>query len=139
MPHEARRDEVAAWLARAREDLRAAQVDLDAEPPLLADAAFHCQQAVEKALKGTLILRGQQVPRTHDLRVLGDLVARIEPGLESLVDEAAPLTEYAWRFRYPGELFEPPVEEVRRSLGTSQQVVEAASGFLTGDSRQETV
>jgi hypothetical protein len=37
--------EVSAWLVKATEDLRAAQVDLKAEPPLLNDSLFHCQQA----------------------------------------------------------------------------------------------
>ena len=48
------RAEAAAWLARARIDLRAARADLDASPPITSDALFHCQQAVEKALKGFL-------------------------------------------------------------------------------------
>ena len=33
--------EVATWLFKATEDLRAAQVDLKAEPPLLNDSLFH--------------------------------------------------------------------------------------------------
>jgi HEPN domain-containing protein len=39
-----------AWFAKAANDLRGADVDLAADPPLLGDALFHCQQAVEKAL-----------------------------------------------------------------------------------------
>jgi HEPN domain-containing protein len=127
VPPDERRAEAAAWLSRARDDLRAAKVDLAATPPLLADAAFHCQQASEKAMKGLLVLRSRAVPRTHDLRALGDLVAAIEPDMEPLVDDAAELTEYAWRFRYPGELFEPPLDEVRRSLRTARRVVESVS------------
>ncbi len=130
MPRDERRAEVEAWLARAREDLRAAKIDLGAAPPLLADAAFHCQQAAEKAMKGFLILRGRAVPRTHDLRALGDLLVEIEPDLEPLVDDAAELTEYAWRFRYPGELFEPPRGEVRQSLRTARRVVESVAELL---------
>jgi hypothetical protein len=30
-----------AWLARAQDDLRGAEIDLAASPPLLGDAAFH--------------------------------------------------------------------------------------------------
>lgn len=44
-----------AWLARAQDDLRGAEIDLAASPPLLGDAAFHCQQAVEKTLKAFLV------------------------------------------------------------------------------------
>ena len=39
------------WLEKAAIDLRSGRVDLDADPPILGDALFHCQQAVEKTLK----------------------------------------------------------------------------------------
>ena len=52
--------EAEAWLAKAQTDLRAAQVDIAASPPILSDALFHCQQAVEKALKALLAANEQQ-------------------------------------------------------------------------------
>jgi hypothetical protein len=48
MPHDAARlADTRAWLAKAAEDIRAAEVGLSADPPLLSDALFHWQQAVE--------------------------------------------------------------------------------------------
>ncbi|MBI2528866.1 MAG: HEPN domain-containing protein [Candidatus Rokubacteria bacterium] len=44
-----------AWLCRALDDLRGAEVDLAAAPPLLGDATLHCQEAVEKALHAFLL------------------------------------------------------------------------------------
>ena len=41
-----------AWLEKAAIDLRSGRVDLDADPPILGDALFHCQQAVEKLPEG---------------------------------------------------------------------------------------
>jgi HEPN domain-containing protein len=38
------------------------------DPPLPEIAAFHCQQAVEKLLKGFLVLGGINFRRTHELR-----------------------------------------------------------------------
>jgi HEPN domain-containing protein len=46
--------EAREWLVKAALDLRGAQIDLEAMPPLLEDALFHCQQAVEKSLKAFL-------------------------------------------------------------------------------------
>ena len=43
-----------AWLEKAEQDLRSAQADLAFAPPIMGDAVFHCQQAVEKALKAFL-------------------------------------------------------------------------------------
>jgi HEPN domain-containing protein len=46
--------EARAWLQKASNDLRGADIDLAASPPLLEDALFHCQQAAEKSMKGFL-------------------------------------------------------------------------------------
>jgi HEPN domain-containing protein len=55
MPHDPERiAETQEWLDKVSLDLRGARIDLDAVPPLLEDALFHCQQAVEKSLKAFL-------------------------------------------------------------------------------------
>ena len=41
----ARISEVRSWFEKAREDLRAGEHQLAANPPFLSDAAFHAQQA----------------------------------------------------------------------------------------------
>ena len=46
--------EVHGWLQKAANDLRGAEIDLAAHPPLVEDALFHCQQAAEKAFKAFL-------------------------------------------------------------------------------------
>ena len=68
--------EAQGWVAKARDDVRGAKIDLEAEPPLLTDSLFHCQQAVEKALKGYLAWHDKPFRRTHDLVELGDSVWR---------------------------------------------------------------
>lgn len=35
--------EVRAWFRKATNDLRGADIDLAASPPLIEDALFHCQ------------------------------------------------------------------------------------------------
>jgi HEPN domain-containing protein len=55
MQHDpARLADTRAWLDRAATDIRAAQHGMKAEPPLVADVLFHCQQAVEKCFKAFL-------------------------------------------------------------------------------------
>lgn len=70
-PDPARAGEAGAWLEKAAQDLRAGDVDLAASPPLVEDAAFHAQQAVEKALKGFLAAHDRPIRKTHDLVGLG--------------------------------------------------------------------
>lgn len=123
MPRDERAVEADAWLSRARDDVRAAQIDLAADPPLLTDGAFHCQQAVEKSLKSLLTHHENAFRKTHDIGELALACLVHEPALEALLRESAPLTEYAYRFRYPGELLEPEQDEVERALVVANRVV----------------
>lgn len=61
------RRECAAWLQKSAEDLRAARVNMSADPPLAADTLFHCQQACEKSIKALLVCLQIPFRRTHDL------------------------------------------------------------------------
>ena len=106
-----------AWLVRAADDLRAAEVDLAAEPPLVEDALFHCQQAVEKAFKALLTFHNQPFRRTHNLEEIGAACLALDAGLQAVVDEAAPLSEYAWAFRYPNPLAVPGSRRGRSGAG----------------------
>ncbi len=106
-PDDARRADARAWLTKAETDLRAASVDLAAEPPLLEDTLFHCQQAVEKAFKALLTWHDEPFRKTHSLEELGRQLTRLHPELTDLVNRVTVLTEYAWKFRYPGDV-EPP-------------------------------
>jgi hypothetical protein len=71
MPHDPTRlAEVRAWLTLAIEDLRAADHELTASPPILGDLVFHCQQAVEKLFKGFLVWHDVVFRKTHNLESL---------------------------------------------------------------------
>lgn len=39
-------------------------------------------------------------------------------------DHAVPLTEYAWKFRYPGEIDEPTAQEAKEALAISRALYE---------------
>jgi HEPN domain-containing protein len=126
MPHDpALIEEARAWILKAAQDLRAAAYEFSAEPPLTADIVFHAQQAVEKTIKGFLTWHGRPFRKTHNLVELGESCVTIDAELESLLRKAAPLTEYAWRFRYPGEPDEPDTKEAEAAHAAARQVHEA--------------
>ena len=101
-PDEARAEDVRAWLEKAALDLHAAEYETSAtEPGLWADIAFHAQQAAEKSLEA--FLAWHDVPFRHNIQELGLACAALDATLSTIVDRAVPLTEYAWKFRYPGE------------------------------------
>lgn len=122
-PHDpARIQEARAWIAKAAQDLRVAEHELTVEPPFVEDVLFHCQQTAEKSLKAFLAWHDRPVRKTHDLVELGQACAEIDESLEPLLRRAAPLTEYAWKFRYPGGEGEPAVEEARDALDLAREV-----------------
>lgn len=126
MPHEdIRAEDTRQWLAKAADDLRGAGIDLAAEPPLLEDALFHCQQATEKSLKAYLAWNDVPFRKTHDLVELGGQCVDIDKALEPLLRTAAPLTEYAWLFRYPGDHDEPAGHEAEDAFALAGKIHEA--------------
>ena len=92
-----------AWFQKSANDLRGAEIDLAAVPPLIEDALFHCQQAAEKAMKGFLTAHETIFRKTHDLDELGQACEQIDPSLKTVLYSARDLTVFAWEFRYPGD------------------------------------
>jgi HEPN domain-containing protein len=117
--------EVQAWLRKADDDLRSAQVDMAADPPLIEDALFHCQQAAEKAMKAFLTAHDTSFRKTHDLDELAAACGAIDASLNDELDPARDLTVFAWAFRYPGADEPPPETEAHESLTLAQTTVAA--------------
>jgi HEPN domain-containing protein len=114
------RDEAKAWLAKADEDLAAVRACLDAKPALLGVAAYHCQQAAEKLIKGLLVLAATPFRNTHDLDELSHLAVPIYPDAEPLLAHLRVRTYWGFAFRYP-----MPVEsEGTRQLPTAEEIEE---------------
>jgi HEPN domain-containing protein len=122
--------ETRAWFRRAVEDLRAADHALRADPPLLEDLLFHCQQAAEKALKGFLVWHSKPFRKTHSLEELGEACLAIDASLRGCIDPAVPLTQYAWEFRYPGDPEEPTLDEAEEALAVAKNVLAALSSRI---------
>jgi HEPN domain-containing protein len=116
-PENARLQDVRAWLSKAELDLKAAAHDVSAPAEgLWGDVMFHSQQAAEKALKAFLSWRDVPFRKTHNIEELGQQCVALDATLGTLADQAAPLTEYAWKFRYPGETGEPDRGEPEEAL-----------------------
>lgn len=118
------------WLTKAALDLRAGNHDLEAEPPLLEDALFHAQQAAEKSLKAFLTWHDEPFRRTHDLRLLSQQCVQIDNSLEDQLRSAAWLTQYAWKYRYPGEVEPPSMQDVEEALAISRLIHEVIQSRL---------
>ena len=81
-------------------------------------------------MKAFLAWHDEPFRKTHDLAEIGRQCAGIAPSLESLLIRAAGLTQYAWKFRYPGEPDEPSREEAELSIALAREVYEAVVALL---------
>jgi len=79
----------------------------------------------EKAFKAFLVWHNIPFRKTHSLEEIGEQCLDKDITLKPFVDRAAPLTEYAWLFRYPGEPVEPSEEEVEEALMIAGEAVQA--------------
>jgi HEPN domain-containing protein len=95
------------WLRRTKEDLDVAALVLTVPSPLVRTALFHCQQAVEKAMKAFLTWHDAAFREVHNLEELGESCVRLDSTLASAVTRVTVLAKYAVRFRYPGALTSP--------------------------------
>ena len=69
------------------------------------------------------------------LEEIGRVCLKLDGSLGSLVDEAAPLTEYAWKYRYPGEPDQPTRVEAEEALRLASSVCEAIVARLPAEAR----
>jgi len=128
--------ETREWLAKAALDLRAAEFEFTARPPLTADITFHSQQLAEKSMKAFLTWHDQPFRRVHNLLEIGKQCVEIDGTLEAVVQEAATLTDYAWKFRYPGEPEEPSVAEAEQALSLAREAYGAILARLPDEVRR---
>jgi len=136
MPHDPELvAETQGWFQRAAHDLGAGAADLAANPPFTGDAVFHAQQAAEKSMKGYLTWHSRVFRKTHNLTELGGMCIDVDPTLEPLLLRAAHLTDYAWKYRYPGEPEEPSRKEAESALELARAVYEGVLDRLPVDVR----
>jgi len=91
------------WVKKAENDFKVASQILRRRKEIVPDAAcFFCQQCVEKYFKARLIDSGITFPRTHDLLLLLNLCASVEPLWVAYAKAVDTMSDYAVDFRYPG-------------------------------------
>jgi HEPN domain-containing protein len=120
---------VKEWLEMAAEDLDVAGRLLQGDRPRPQSASFHCQQAVEKALKAFLEFRETRPPRTHALGELLDLAETLDSGFSQLRD-AQWLTHFAVGARYPGLEPRPTLGRALEALHAAEEAVRFVVGRL---------
>ena len=121
------------WIAKAEEDLSAAERLLSLDDSLAAVVCFHSQQAVEKLVKALLVVAGVPFARTHDVLQLVQILPR-DLALAIPLADLAPLNRYAVEARYP--IGDEPLtgDEARAAIALARRVREAVHRALDSGS-----
>jgi len=124
---------VLSWLQKADDDLRLGEMAMKGSPPVCWGAAFHAQQAAEKALKGLLTHHGRELEKTHDIRYLLQLCEAVAPSLRSVAERAVVLTRYAVQPRYAVLRPDPSESEALRALALAREILELVRKAMPAD------
>lgn len=122
-----------AWLAKAMTDVLVCEA-LDAQGGGFREViALHARLAVEKALKALLVWHRIEIPQTHDLGELIDLIAARDAPLAESLGGAADLAPHGVEYGYPGE--QAPVSEAAAAAAVAQahRVIDEVGRRLSGD------
>lgn len=124
-PESAKISDTQEWFRKAKNGIQAAELLLSDKSPLIDEAAFHCQQSIEKSLKGFLFWNSRPFQKTHNLLALSSECLSIDSSLESLLKQTAPLTQYAVEYRYPGQENHPAKDEVEDMIDLAREILAA--------------
>ncbi|HEX5454507.1 MAG TPA: HEPN domain-containing protein [Stellaceae bacterium] len=123
-------EEARLWLAKAAEDLASARLLLSAF--MLPAAAFHTQQATEKALKTLLVAAAQDVRRVHDIVELAVLARPYWPDLLPMPFPLAVVSHWYMTTRYPGvDQQLPGWAEIGEALAQIESLIRAITDHIT--------
>ena len=106
------------WIKYSKMDLEVSKRELyrdeDKESILTPIICFHCQQAVEKALKAFLIKHKVEFSKMHNLETLRKMCSEIDMDFQTL--DFGELNYYGVSIRYPDGLMEMPSFEKAKEL-----------------------
>lgn len=91
------------WLEHASQDLIAAKI-LSEDDRCYRLSAFHCQQAIEKALKAYILLKSDVLVDGHNLTWLCRQAKKYDKGFHQWFDESADLNQCYVETRYPADI-----------------------------------
>ena len=119
------------WFAKAENDLRTAEIILNDPNPPTDTTCYHCQQAVEKYLKGLLTYYQIDFIKSHDLDYLCKLLIQ-KLNLSDYKDGILSLNKYAIEARYPADIpILYPIEEAKVALEKAKEIIDFIKSNFT--------
>lgn len=117
------------WFKYAERDLESAKFLMKMHPLPIEIICYHCEQSAEKYLKGYLILKQNNVEKTHDLGLLNKKCLIVEPSFSEIEDECLDLIPYGVQVRYPYEL-EINEQDMKSAVTCAEKIQKFISALL---------
>ena len=111
------------WFERGRHDIETAQLLYD-ERGYTDSIAYHIQQAIEKYLKGYLVLHGKKPPKIHELDTLLNHILGFDDSFNGFLELCEKASRYYIEDRYPpGPIVEYKYNDIQADLDNAWELV----------------
>jgi HEPN domain-containing protein len=111
------------WFERGNRDLETAQLLFD-ERGYTDSIAYHIQQALEKYLKGYLVLHGRRPAKIHELDTLLNQVATFDKSVLDFLELCEKASRYYLEDRYPpGPVVDYEYNEIKADLEKTRELI----------------
>lgn len=121
------------WLSFAYEDLKSAELLINDEECHNA-CAFHCQQCIEKALKGYVLKKTKRRLDGHNLTWLCRQAVIINEEFRQWLDESATLNNFYIQTRYPSDVpLDVSIEQIGRLYKMADEMFDFICYEIQGD------
>ncbi len=111
------------WFLYAENDYEVAVLLSKQVKPKLEIACYHCQQCIEKYLKGFIASKGGMLQKTHSLVVLCNVCISYDERFNNILEMCANLTVYGSEVRYPNKS-EIDVSHMNKALEETSKIIE---------------
>jgi HEPN domain-containing protein len=128
-------DIIQAWLLKSAHDLQTAQIVASHLPDFDDTIAFHCQQSIEKALKGYLVYLDIEFKPVHDLGYLLNLVGTKDDSLDPYYDKVDRVSRFAVQIRYPEQVISLTKDQIREAIELAILIFELVQNKINFNSR----
>lgn len=117
------------WLDRCNEDIYSARL-LMGHDGCYNNAAFHCQQTIEKALKAYILLKSNVLVDGHNLTWLCKRAMKYDRSFGQWLDESASLNHCYIETRYPADI---PLDLTRKQIGRYYDMAYELYSFIKAE------
>ena len=112
------------WLRKGDSDIKTAEIVIKDSHPPTDTVCFHCQQAVEKYLKGYLTKKNIDFLKSHDLDYLLKLCVEGDKKFEIYRENVLILNKYGIEPRYPADIpIYYSIEEAKKAIELTKELL----------------